>query len=102
MRYLLERGYDVIPVRPRDCDEVLGIPCVASLDEIDGSVDLVDVFRRPEYAPGLAREAVTIGAKAVWLQMGIVSEDARKMVEKAGLDYVEDACTKLVHMTYLV
>ena len=101
MRYLLEQGYDVIPVRPQDCDEVLGIPCVATLAEIGRPVDLVDVFRRPEYTPGVAREAVAAGAKALWLQMGIVSEEARQIAESAGLDYVENACTKVVHRLYL-
>ena len=97
MRYLLEQGYEVIPVRPRDCDEVLGIPCVATLSEISKPVDLVDVFRRPEYTPEVAREAVAVGAGALWLQSGIVSAEARAIAKAGGLDYVEDACTKVVH-----
>jgi predicted CoA-binding protein len=97
MRYLLEQGYRVIPVRPRDCDEVLGIPCVATLSELDEHVDLVDVFRRPEYTPDVAHEAVAIGAGALWLQLGIVSAEARAIAEAGGLDYVEDACTMVVH-----
>jgi predicted CoA-binding protein len=101
MRYLLEQGYDVIPVRPRDCDEVLGIPCVASLAEVERPVDVVDVFRRAEETPAVARDAVTAGAKALWLQMGIVSDDARAIAEAAGLDYVENACTKVVHRLYV-
>jgi uncharacterized protein len=101
MRYLLEHGYRVIPVRPRDCDEVLGIPCVASLDEIGEPVDLVDVFRRPEYTPETAREAVATGAKALWLQLGIVSAEARAIAQAGGLDYVENACTKVVHKLWL-
>jgi predicted CoA-binding protein len=101
MRYLLEQGYDVIPVRPRDCDEVLGVACVASLSEIGSPVDVVDVFRRSEETPALAREAVAARAKALWLQMGIVSDEAREIVEDAGIDYVENACTKVVHRLYL-
>lgn len=101
MRYLLEQGYRVIPVRPRDCDEVLGVPCVASLDEIDEPIDLVDVFRRSEHAPEVARDAVAAGAGALWLQMGIVSAEARRIATDAGLDYVENACTKVVHRLYL-
>jgi predicted CoA-binding protein len=97
MRYLLAQGYNVIPVRPRDCDEVLGIPCVASLAEIDEPIDLVDVFRRPEHAPEHAREAVAVGAKAFWLQLGLRSPEARAICEGAGLGYVEDACTAVVH-----
>jgi uncharacterized protein len=97
MRYLLAHGYHVIPVRPRDCDEVHGIPCLASLAEIEERVDLVDVFRRVEACPGVAREAAQIGAKAVWLQLGLVSPEARQVAEEAGMDYVENECTAIVH-----
>ena len=97
MRYLLEQGYRAIPVRPRDCDHVLGAPCVAALSEIDEPIDVVDVFRRTEHAPEIAREAVAAGAGALWLQTGIVSDQARAIAAAAGLDYVEDACTKVVH-----
>jgi uncharacterized protein len=101
MRYLLDAGYRVIPVRPRDCDEVLDVPCVTSLREISEPIDLVDVFRRPEFTPDVAREAVAAGAGALWLQSGIVSAEARAIAEEAGLDYVEDACAKVVHRLYL-
>jgi uncharacterized protein len=97
MRYLLAQGYDVIPVRPRDCDEVLGIPCVGSLREIDRPIDLVDVFRRAELTPAHAQEAVDVGAGALWLQLGIVSAESRRIAEEAELDYVEDLCTAVVH-----
>jgi predicted CoA-binding protein len=100
MRYLLREGYDVIPVRPRDCDEVLGIRCT-TLAEIDRPIDLVDVFRRPEFTPEVAREAVAVGAGALWLQSGIVSAEARAIAEAGGLDYVEDACTKVVHASFV-
>ncbi len=101
MRYLLEQGYRCIPVRPRDCDEVLGEPCATSLAEIEESIDLVDVFRRPEFCPEVAREAVAAGAKALWLQSGIVSPEARRITEEAGLDYVEDECTMVIHRRHL-
>ena len=97
MRYLLGQGYRVIPVRPLDCDEILGVACVAALAEIDEPIDFVDVFRRPEFCPEVAREAVAAGAKALWLQLGIVSPEARRIALDAGLDYVEDACTAIVH-----
>ena len=97
MRYLLAEGYNVIPVRPRDCDEVLGIPCVPSLAEIEEPIDLVDVFRRAEHAPEHAREAVAAGAKAFWLQLGLRSPEARAICARAALPYVEDACTAVVH-----
>ena len=97
MRYLLEAGYDVVPVRPRDCDKVLGVRCVASLAEIDRPIDLVDVFRRADAAPDVAREAAAAGARALWLQLGLVSAEARRVATDAGMDYVEDACTAIVH-----
>jgi predicted CoA-binding protein len=96
MRYLLENGYRVLPVRPH-VEEVLGVRCVSSLAEIDEPVDLVDVFRRSEACPAIAEEAVAVGAKALWLQLGIVSAEAREIAERGGLDYVEDECTAIVH-----
>lgn len=97
MRYLLEQGYRCIPVRPVGCDEVLGVPCVRSLAEIEELIDLVDVFRRPEACSEVAREAVNAGARSLWLQLGIVSPEARGIADAAGLDYIEDECTKIVH-----
>jgi len=97
MRYLLAQGYDVIPVRPSDCDEVLGVSCVRTLAEIDRPIDLVDVFRRAELTPPHAEEAAAVGAGALWLQLGIVSAESRRIAEEAGLDYVEDLCTAVVH-----
>ena len=97
MRYLLAQGYDVIPVRPAGCDEVLGVPCVRSLADIDRRIDLVDVFRRAEHTPPHAEEAVEAGAGALWPQLGIVSEESRAIAEAAGMDYVEDLCTAVVH-----
>jgi predicted CoA-binding protein len=97
MRYLLAQGYDAIPVRPADCDEVLGVPCVRTLVEIDRPIDLVDVFRRAELTPAHAQEAVAVGAGALWLQLGVVSDESRAIAEDAGLDYVEDLCTAVVH-----
>jgi predicted CoA-binding protein len=101
MRYLLDAGYRVIPVRPLDCDEVHGVRCVATLAEIDEPIDLVDVFRRPEFCADHAREAVAAGAGTLWLQLGIESAEARGIAEEAGLDYVENACTMVVHRLHL-
>jgi uncharacterized protein len=97
MRYLLGQGYRVIPVRPLDRREVLGVPCVASLGDIDEPIDLVDVFRREKAAPRHAQEAVEAGAKAFWLQLGLRSAEARRIATQGGLDYVEDHCTAIVH-----
>jgi uncharacterized protein len=96
MRYLLEQGFRVIPVRPV-VREVLGMPCVPSLADVDVPIDLVDVFRRADACPGVAREAVEAGASAVWLQLGLVSTEARRIAEAGGLEYVEDECTAIVH-----
>jgi predicted CoA-binding protein len=94
--YLLRAGYTVIPVNPL-ADEVLGVPCLSSLAELEGPVDLVDVFRRPEHCGEVAREAAAAGAGALWLQLGIVSAEARAVAGEAGMDYVENACTAIVH-----
>jgi predicted CoA-binding protein len=96
MRYLLEHGYRVLPVNPT-CDEVLGVPCVPALAAIHEPIDLVDVFRREEHAPELAREAAAVGARAFWLQLGLRSPEARRVALESGMDYVEDACTAVVH-----
>ena len=95
--YLVRAGYRVVPVNPLAGGEVLGLRCVPSLAEIGQPVDLVDVFRRPEHCADVAREAVETGAGALWLQLGVVSPEARGIAEENGLDYVEDACTAIVH-----
>jgi uncharacterized protein len=100
MRYLLRVGYRVIPVRPL-VPEVLGVPCVASLGEIDEPVDLVDVFRRAEFCPQVAEEAVAARAGALWLQLGILSPEARRIAAAGGLEYVENECTAIVHRSLL-
>jgi predicted CoA-binding protein len=97
MRYLLAQGYRVIPVRPAGPPEILGVARVSSLAEIEEPIDVVDVFRRAEFCPAVAEEAVAAGARALWLQLGIVSPEARAIAEREDLDYVEDACTAIVH-----
>jgi uncharacterized protein len=77
--------------------EIHGVPRVASLREIEEPIDFVDVFRRAEFCPAVAEEAVAAGAGALWLQLGLVSPEARRIAEAAGLDYVENACTAIVH-----
>ena len=84
-------GFRIIPVNPTT-DEVLGERAYASLSDIDEPVDVVDVFRPAEEAPAIAREAVAIGAKTLWLQLRITSDEARAIAEQGGLDYVEDLC----------
>ena len=88
---LQHRGWRVIPVNP-NVEELLGERAYPSLLDIREPIDVVDVFRPAAEAPEIARQAVAIGAKALWLQLGITSEAARKIAEEAGLDYVEDLC----------
>jgi uncharacterized protein len=97
MRYLLGQGYRVIPVRPIGPAKILGQRRVATLAEIEEPIDLVDVFRRSEFCADVARQAVEADAGALWLQLGVVSAEARSIAELAGLDYVEDECTAIVH-----
>jgi predicted CoA-binding protein len=73
------------------------VPCVASLGEIDEPIDLVDVFRRAEFCPQVVENAVAAGAGALWLQLGIVSPEARTIAKAGGLDFVENECTAIVH-----
>lgn len=90
-QYLQERGFRVIPVNPT-VREVLGRKSYGSLSEIPEEVDLVDVFRKRENIPGIAREAIRIGAKFFWMQEGIVHEQARDMLADAGIVVVMDRC----------
>ncbi|SFX70668.1 CoA-binding protein [Marinospirillum alkaliphilum] len=94
--YLKEAGYKVFPVNPQ-YQEVLGMTCYANLTELPESVDLVDVFRKAEDCLPVAEEAVRVGAKALWLQLGISNPACRALAEKHGLAYVEDKCTKIEH-----
>jgi predicted CoA-binding protein len=93
---LQKAGYRVIPVNPRET-EILGERSYPSLVDVPERVDIVDVFRRAEDTPGIADEAVTIGAKALWLQTGIVSEDAAARARAGGLAVVMDACIGATH-----
>lgn len=89
--YMQEAGYRIIPVNPAE-SEVLGEKCYASLSDVPEKVDIVDVFRRPEFVPGIVDEAIAAGAKAVWMQEGVVHEEAAEKARKAGLFVVMDRC----------
>jgi predicted CoA-binding protein len=95
-RTLMARGYTVIPVNPGQ-REILGQPCYPDLNSIPVKVDMVDVFRRAEDVPPIAQDAIAIGAKSLWLQLGIVNEEAAAAASAAGLDVVMDRCTKIEH-----
>lgn len=94
--YLQSQGYRILPVNPRG-GELLGERVFRALAEIDVPVDVVDVFRPAEEAPEIARQAVAIGAKVLWLQLGIESEEARRLAEAAGLTVVMDRCMGATH-----
>lgn len=96
MRFLLDRGWRVLPVNPRlSGGEILGQAVRSSLSEINEPIDIVDVFRRSEEAGGVVDEAIGAAAKAVWLQLGVIDEDAAERAEGAGLQVVMDRCIKI-------
>jgi predicted CoA-binding protein len=95
-RYLMAHGYTVIPVNPA-ASEILGQTCYASLRDIPVKVDMVDVFRKAEDVPPLADAAIAIGAKSLWLQLGIIHTAAAEKAAAAGLDVVMDRCPKIEH-----
>ena len=99
MRQLLDAGYDVVPINPA-VESVLGHPAYATLEvafAATGAFDVVDVFRRPEHTPDIARSAVAIGARALWLQLGVVNWEAAQIAHDAGLAVVMDRCTAIEH-----
>jgi predicted CoA-binding protein len=97
--YLIAEGYDVIPVNPRE-KQVLGRPCYASLGAIPGGVEVVDIFREPAAVPGIVDEAIAAGAKVIWMQLGVIHEEAAERARAAGLEVVMDRCMKIEHARF--
>jgi predicted CoA-binding protein len=97
--YMLANGYNIIPVNPA-CQEILGRKCYPSLRDIPEPVDIVDVFRKPADVPPLVDEAIAIGAKVLWLQLGVINEAAAKKALEAGLEVVMDRCVKIEHARF--
>ena len=92
-QYLIERGYEIVPVNPQE-SEILGRRAFPSLGVIDGAIDIVDVFRRSDQTDAIIDEAIKIGAKAIWLQEGVVNEAGAQRAQVAGLVMVQDRCIK--------
>ena len=99
-KYMQEHGYRIVPVNPRyakTSTEVLGERCYAKLTDIPFAVDMVDVFRRTEDVLPIARQAVQIGAKCLWQQIGVINAEADALAREAGMDSVMDRCVKIEH-----
>jgi predicted CoA-binding protein len=99
MEYLMSQGYDVVPINP-NADEVLGVRAYPTLEDAtaaSGPFDIVDVFRRPEHTPDIARSAVATESGALWMQLGVVNWEAAEIAHEAGLPVVMDRCTAIEH-----
>lgn len=94
--YLLGKGYKIIPVNP-NIAYWNGIPAYPSLAEVNENVDIVDIFRKSEFVSDIVDEAITLGASVVWMQLGIVDEDAARRARNAGLAVIMDKCLKIEH-----
>ena len=103
MKYMQKYGFKVYPVNPSaKGQKILGEEVFAKLTEINKPVDIVDVFRPSKEALDIAKDTVSIGAKVLWLQLGIKSEEARKIVEKDNIEYVDDRCTKMEYQKHFL
>jgi len=98
--YLKRHGYHVIPVNPRET-EILGETCYPSLRDVPEHIDIVNVFRAPDALPEIARDAVAIGADALWCQFGVINEEGAKIAEDGGVTVVMDRCLKVEHARYV-
>ncbi len=99
-KFMLDRGYRIFPVNPK-LKEVLGLKCYASLSEIPAPVELVNIFRRSEFVEPIVEAAVEIGAKAVWMQFGVINNTAAERALQAGLRVVMDRCWKVDYRNYI-
>ena len=93
-KYMQEHGYRIIPVNPK-YTEILGERCYPDLKSVPDKIDMVDVFRKSADCAPIAKDAVAIGAKTLWLQIGVINEEARQIAEDAGLSVVMDRCVKI-------
>ena len=103
MKYMQKYGYKVFPVNPKaKGQKILGEVVFEKITDIKDTVDIVDVFRPSKEVLGIAKDAVTIKAKVLWLQLGIKSEEAKKIVEENKIEYVEDRCTKMEYQKHFL
>jgi predicted CoA-binding protein len=98
--YLKRHGFRVIPVNPRET-EILGEVSYPSLTDVPEHVDIVNVFRAPDALPGIAREAVAIGADVLWCQFGVINDEGNRIAQEGGLDVIVDRCLKVEHARYI-
>ncbi|MCC7184539.1 MAG: CoA-binding protein [Rhodocyclaceae bacterium] len=97
--YLKDYGYEITPVNPA-YDEIMGLNSYASLEEVPAPLEIVDIFRKPEEVPALVDQAIRLGAKVIWMQLGIVHMESREKALAAGLEVVMDRCMKIEHARY--
>ncbi len=98
--YLLSAGFHIFPVNPK-YDTLLGQKCYQSLRDIKEQIDIVDIFRRPEHILPIVEEAIDIGSGTVWMQLGIMNEEAAQLARNAGLNVIMDKCIKIEHRFHL-
>ena len=97
--YMLSEGYDVTPVNPRE-KEVLGRRAYASVRDVPGPIEIVDIFREPAAVPAIVDDAIAAGARVIWMQLGVVHDEAAKRARQAGLEVVMDRCVKIEHARF--
>tara|TARA_B100000683_G_scaffold244325_1_gene254387 strand:- start:267 stop:677 length:411 start_codon:yes stop_codon:yes gene_type:complete len=103
MKYMQDYGFKVYPVNPSAKGEIiLGEEVFAKITDINKNIDIVDVFRPSEEAYGIAEDAIKIGAKVLWLQLGISDENAKKLVEENKMEYIENKCTKIEYQKHIL
>ncbi len=95
-RYLMQVGYKVIPVNPGQ-SSILGCTCYPDISSIPEDIDIVNIFRKSEQVPPIVEEAVSKGCKTIWMQLGIISEEAAKLAQSAGITVIMDRCIKIEH-----
>ena len=103
MKYMQKYGYKIYPVNPKaKGQKILGERVYEKITEIKDTIDIVDVFRPSKEVPAIAKDTIKIGAKVLWLQLGIKSEEAKKLMEKNNIRYIENKCTKMEYQSYFL